>query len=75
MADGNFDGVVAAISDRIVDTFVIRGSPEQCLERMAEFSGVVDSFKVWSATWWGLAGRESLRAMRRLIAVLKDASR
>ena len=75
MAVGDFDGVIEAINDRIVDTFVIRGAPDECLERIAEFSDFADSFSVASSTWTGVGGKESMKATRRVIEVLADAGR
>ena len=42
MADGNSSGVAAAISDRLVDSTTLIGTPEQCRERIAQYAGLVD---------------------------------
>ena len=42
MADGNSTGVAAAISDRLVDSTTLIGTPEQCRERIAQYAGLVD---------------------------------
>ncbi|MCZ6788900.1 MAG: LLM class flavin-dependent oxidoreductase [Chloroflexi bacterium] len=42
MAEGNSNSVTAAISDRLVDSTTLIGTPEQCRERIAQYAGLVD---------------------------------
>ncbi len=72
IAANDFEGVVAAVSDEMADTFLIRGSPEECLERVAEFDGLVDSFFLWSTTV-ALTGADKVKETRRLIEIFGDA--
>ena len=72
IAANDFEGVVAAVSDEMADAFLIRGTPEQCLEQVAEFDGLVDSFFLWS-TAVALTGADKVKETRRLIQVFGDA--
>ncbi|MCZ6892349.1 MAG: LLM class flavin-dependent oxidoreductase [Chloroflexi bacterium] len=66
LATGDMEGATRALSDRLVDTFAVIGSPEECRERMAEYSSVVD-WVALSTPRGGMPSSENPRAVHRLI--------
>lgn len=66
LARGDFEGAVGSISDRMVDTFAIIGTADECLERAAEYTSLVNCFTV--STLGGEMSRpEAVSAVRQLI--------
>ena len=66
LAAGDREGAARALSDRLVDTFAIIGTPEECRERTAEYSSVVD-WVALSNPRGGMPRSENPGAVRRLI--------
>jgi alkanesulfonate monooxygenase SsuD/methylene tetrahydromethanopterin reductase-like flavin-dependent oxidoreductase (luciferase family) len=66
LAHGDFEGAANSITDRMVDTFAIIGTADECLERVAEYTSLVNSFTVSTLT--GRMSRpEGINAVRKLI--------
>ena len=66
LARGDSKGAANSISDRMVDTFAIIGTADECLERVAEYTSLVNCFTV-STLAGGMSRPEGMNAVRQLI--------
>ena len=70
LAAGDSEGAARALSDRLVDTFSVIGTPEECRERMAQYAPLVSWMAV--STPAGMTPSDRAGAIRRLIRTFGD---
>ena len=69
-ATGDRKRVADAVSDRVLDAMTVVGSPEECRERVAQYSSLVDW--VLLAVPPALPPEEEVNTLRRLIKTFGD---
>ena len=67
--EGNIQKAAEAMTDEVVDTVTIAGTPEECRHRLAEYEGVVDEVIFVNVSYASGAGAGMLEGYRRLLAV------
>ena len=71
LAAGDEQGLLDAISDRMVDTYAIIGPAEECMRRVSEYAALFDWFTLMPATQ-GLPRPDRVAAIRRLVRQFGD---
>ena len=72
-AAGDVEGVIRAVSDRMVNAITIIGTADECLERVAENTALTDWVSLAPLTT-GLPRSEAMTAARRIIHTFGRAS-
>ena len=67
--EGNMQKAAEAMTDEVVDTVTIAGTPEECRQRLADYEGVVDEVIFVNVSYSDGAGSNMIEGYRRLLAV------
>ena len=73
LAQGDSDGAALAVSDRMVDSYSIIGTAEECRQRVAEYTPYLTGFAL-SAPTQGFTAPERVSAVRRLIQTFGEGA-
>ena len=74
LARGDLEGAAAAVSDRMVETFAIIGTADECAEEVSRYTSLLSWFSLLSTPtdWWPQADR--VGAVHRLIRTFGKGS-
>lgn len=74
LAKGDLEGTANAVSDRMVDTFSIIGTEDECRRRVAEYAPLLNGFLLYPPLY-GYSREERMAEARRLIRAFGTSAR